>query len=67
MKTTQPASRSQKKTRSLPLHSFLNPHVYSLMTIPFPVFVTDKQDKIIPTITVPEFHQLVKTGSRFQE
>lgn len=45
----------------------LNPHLYSLMTIPFPVFVTDAHDKIVPTISVPEFHQLVKTGSRFQE
>lgn len=45
----------------------INPHVYSLMTIPFPVFTTNAEGKVVPTISVPEFQQLVLEGSRYQE
>lgn len=41
----------------------LNPHVFSLMSVPFPVFVTNEDGKIVPTITLPEFAQI----TRYQE
>ena len=41
----------------------INPHVFSLMSIPFPVFVTNEKGKIVPTITLPEFAQI----TRYQE
>lgn len=36
----------------------INPHVFSLMSLPFPVFVTDETGKIVPTITLPEIAQI---------
>lgn len=30
----------------------------SLLSIPFPVFVTDSAGKVVPTVTLPEFDQL---------
>lgn len=33
----------------------INPNVFSLMSIPFPVFITDENGRVVPTITLPEF------------
>lgn len=62
MKTTPRPNR-----RPHHLRPTINPHVYSLMTIPFPVFTTNAEGKVVPTISVPEFQQLVLEGSRYQE
>lgn len=53
MKTKTIQQRSKRTPRP-----FINPHVFSLMSVPFPVFVTDRNDKVVPTITLPEFIQL---------
>lgn len=47
-----------RKNQTKPLQ--INPHVFSLMTIPFPVFVTNRDGKVVPTITAPEFAQLTR-------
>jgi hypothetical protein len=46
---------SKKQTK---LHS-PSPLLLSLLSMPFPVFVTDASGKVVPTITLPEFGQLV--------
>ncbi|PAW77704.1 MAG: hypothetical protein B9S32_10535 [Verrucomicrobia bacterium Tous-C9LFEB] len=62
MKTNLPiASRPRVSRRRR--QAVLTPQAYSLMSIPFPVFVTNEKGKVVPTITLPEFAQI----TRYQE
>ncbi len=61
MKTNLPNVSRPRASRRRP--SMINPHVFSLMSIPFPVFVTNEKGKVVPTITLPEFAQI----TRYQE
>jgi len=62
MKTNLPTASRSRVTRRR-RQAVINPHVFSLMSIPFPVFVTNEKGKIVPTITLPEFAQI----TRYQE
>lgn len=61
MKTKLPTASRHRASR--PRSAVINPHVFSLMSIPFPVFVTNEKGKVVPTITLPEFAQI----TRYQE
>jgi hypothetical protein len=53
MKTNNKAKRSHSAR-------IVNEQVHSLMSSPLPVFVTDREGRVIPTITLPEFQRLAR-------
>lgn len=46
--------RSRLRRRAAPI----DPELYSLMSMPFPVFVMDDNGRVVPTISAQEYAQL---------